>query len=368
MDEDFQLAWRRAVTKIEGRKFSEDELRKEIDDALLRSVDSEEAERREDALAELCLLCGPTGFDAYEPIVSGDQVGIAFRSPKTAALAFDKIWAPFRHMEVTKFGKAPEPDEPDRMQIVMRTTENYVPPSIRCYYGSKEESFVLGHLHTTIIRGLAEAIGNHGQSHTVDDIRLSLERYLSEVLSEGLGANVVPTFLDRKERKAQYREGDRSDVVQVLSNLPIPLEDSLEWEQVLEFRADVGARTKYRAFVHWLDEKMVGRSLSFIQDAIHLRHYEYKRALRKHGIRTKVGVLERVISKKGLLGRVADLGAAAVSALAGERLLATLLGLGTLALGESSVAVASEKLDRDDLGDEFLDIAFVHELEKAVQE
>lgn len=363
MDEGFRLAWRRAVTKIEGRKFSENELTKAIDDALFRNAESEEEEKREEALAELCVLCCPTGFDAYEPIVPGDQVGIAFRSPKTAALAFDKIWAPFRHMEVTEFGKAPEPD---RMQIVMRTTENYVPPSIRCYHGSVEEAFVLGHLHAAIIRGLAEAIGSHGQSPTIDGIRLDLERFLAEVLSEGLSANVVPMFLDRKEREAQYREGNRSDVVQVLSTLPIPVEQNLEWEQVLEFRADTVARTKYRAFVHWLDEKMVGRSFSFIQDAIHLRHYEYKRALRKHGIQTKVGVLERVISKKGLLGRVADLGAAAVSAVAGERVLAALFGLGTLALGESSVAVAAEKLDRDDMDDEFLDIAFVHELEKAV--
>jgi len=75
-----------------------------------------------------------------------------------------------------------------------------------------------------------------------------------------------------------------------------------------------------------------------------------------------------VISKKGLLGRVADLGAAAVSAVAGEHVLAALFGLGTLALGESSVAIATEKLDRDDMDDEFLDIAFVHELEKAVRE
>ncbi|HYU31611.1 MAG TPA: hypothetical protein VEW48_05570 [Thermoanaerobaculia bacterium] len=283
MDEGFQAAWRRAVAKIEGRKFSEDEITKAIDNALFRSAESEEEEEREDALAELCVLCGPTGFDAYEPIVPGDQVGIAFRSPKTAALSFDKIWAPFRHMEVTEFGKAPEPD---RMQIVMHTTENYIPPSIRCYHGSIDESFVLGHLHATIIRGLAEAIGNHGQSTSINDVRLNLESYLSEILSEGLSANAVPMFLDRKERKAQYREGDRSDIVQVLSTLPIPLEESLEWEQVLEFRADAGARTKYRAFVHWLDEKMAGRSISFIQDAIHIRHYEYKRALRKHGIRT----------------------------------------------------------------------------------
>jgi len=99
----------------------------------------------------------------------------------------------------------------------------------------------------------------------------------------------VPVYASLEDRDREFTRGDLAVVTSILSGLQVVDEDKCEWEQVLEFRADVEVRDKYKRFLHWLNVKMVDQPESLIREEIELRHADYKNALHKHGIVTTIG-------------------------------------------------------------------------------
>jgi len=170
-------------------------------------------------------------------------------------------------------------------------------------------------------------------------------------------AAVAPLFESAERRDAVYSAGRYPVVVAVVAEVTMVDEDALSWEQIHEFRNDIEARRSYRRFIHWLDQEMIGRSSQFIVDELQARLGAYEWALRKHGIQTALGTLERTLSVRSLIG--AGGAATALSALTAQPLWALLAGAGTM-IGHAVVHVGSALLSRHDIVESNSDVAFVH--------
>jgi hypothetical protein len=172
------------------------------------------------------------------------------------------------------------------------------------------------------------------------------------------GAAVTPLYNSAVSREAQYQSGETPAIISVVENLIIVEEESLSWEQVLEFRQDVAARRAYRRFIHWLDKDMIGKSAQFIVDEVNARMERYEWAIRKHGMQTVLGALECTLNAKNLIGTSAAI--LTMQSLAHDSLLSVLAG-GGLVLGKAAITAAVKLIERADIREAHRDIAFVHE-------
>jgi len=161
------------------------------------------------------------------------------------------------------------------------------------------------------------------------------------------GVAMTPIFARLSARDAAFGKVEtwpmqsREVVVATLSDLQLVHEESLEWNQVLQFRSDQEARRKYLRLLHWLDSEMLGKSLSFIQDEMAARIEDYEWAIRKHGIRSTLGTLQEVLDGKFLVGASVVSGSLALS---GHPVLGALAGTG-LVIGKATVSLAGKMLD-----------------------
>lgn len=156
---------------------------------------------------------------------------------------------------------------------------------------------------------------------------------------------MVPIYALSSDRETEFHEGTRQVLVATLSNLEIVDEQQLTWEQVIEFRDDEQTKQKYRRLLHWLDRDMVGKSEAFIHDEICQRLEDYESSLKKHGVKTVVGIIQEVLDGKYLAG-VSDVSSPFV--LAGHPTLGVLAGAG-LIVARVVVKIAQVLLDFDDV-------------------
>ena len=81
----------------------------------------------------------------------------------------------------------------------------------------------------------------------------------------------------------------------VLRELPEP-DDSVAWEQIIDFRNDADARTKFLELRNWMGDiaRAKLKPLEIEQKLEYLIH-QYQEHLRRHGIKTTIGVLQAII-------------------------------------------------------------------------
>lgn len=178
------------------------------------------------------------------------------------------------------------------------------------------------------------------------------------------GANVSPLYDSAAARDAEYARGDRAVLLAIADGVMVVDENALTWDQVRQFRQDSEARASYRRFVHWLDREMVGKSATFVADEISSREERYKWALRKHGIDTVVGALERAIAPSTLAS--ASAAAAAIQFVMNQPLW-SLLAAGGLALGSGAISLAKVALAHEDIKHANQEISYVQEVKRRFQ-
>ena len=170
------------------------------------------------------------------------------------------------------------------------------------------------------------------------------------------GARVSPLYDSVAKRDTEYNPGDQAAIVAIAEGLLVADEDRLAWEQVLEFRRDASAHSAYRMFVHWLDAEMVGKPATFVADEIAARLERYDWALRKHGIATVTGALERTI-QPGLLAGASAVGASLQFIT--TQPVWSLLAAGSFVIGGACLSLAKVFLARKDVELAHRDIAYV---------
>ncbi len=231
----------------------------------------------------------------YAPLSEGETAVIAWQTPKTAALCFDRVWT----------GQA-----------------DHVPEGIRFFGGTMEECAVamatvgsssmarlgepqFAHLDPKLREQLARLFNlmMHGGIEAIsarERVRPGEQGFeaITRILSESIN---VPAYYNQTRQMLPYEPGRNDVILSTLVDLDIVDEHAISWEQVGEFRKDDEARKKYRRLVHWLDKDMVGKSAGYIRDEVGQRIEAYEWALKKHGITTVTGALSTVLEAKQLL-------------------------------------------------------------------
>lgn len=104
-------------------------------------------------------------------------------------------------------------------------------------------------------------------------------------------ADIIPIF-----SKSFYQKGSKEYVnTFVINNIPEIVEESLTWEQVIDFKEDKQSIDKIRNLKNWMIG-LDGKSNAEIQEKIEKSIEDYKDSIRKHGIRTRMGAITTLMS------------------------------------------------------------------------
>jgi len=227
-----------------------------------------------------------------------DSIAVTAHRVKTAALLFDRVvsFPPTACPAPVAFDPfVPADDSPDTPGVEIRLT-----------------------IDGPVISVETQDIGSHDRErpYSGKDVAGALQSAMDPVLRVAadeirtkLGLRAFPVYSTHRSYEAEYKRGDYGVLVATLANLEIVKEERLVWDQIIEFRADHDARTKYRRMIHWLDEKMLGKSQSFVQDDLEYRLADYRRVLKKHGMDSAFGSLTAVIDEKVLAAGATMVGA-----------------------------------------------------------
>lgn len=282
---------------------------------------------------------------ASEPC-DGQSCAITMARPKTAALCYDRVWASSGFIpEPIRFGALTEFEIrillTGLMVTLMHQREDEVP-------GFKD----------ACSRAMAWFASGIGLEHPDVDCADCYCRAISDHLGANLGLSVTPVYGSELSCRREYVPGDYDVVVSSLADLQIVNEESLEWEQVLQFREDEEARKKYGRLIHWLDKELVGRDQAFIEEEIAQKLDDYEWAIRKHGFEWSLGCLSAIVDLPSVIG-----GGVSFAALfaAGHP------GIGALVAGLTvgsrlAVNIVKEQLAIADAGRS--EIAYVYELKR----
>lgn len=89
----------------------------------------------------------------------------------------------------------------------------------------------------------------------------------------------------------------KSETVQItLKSLPIP-DESVPWEQIIEYRSDPDSQSKFLALRHWMSE--VARAEltpAEVEEKLEYLIDQYRQHMRLHRMKTNVGTLETVVT------------------------------------------------------------------------
>jgi len=286
-------------------------------------------------------------FKFNRSLPTRSQTVVLSQKPKTAALCFDRVWAP---------------------------SEKIVPKPIRCWGATTAEYSMIMNCASIYKKWLEhkEAKKNRTEEETDemgDDFKRRLyecmarhametpyeleymgsvasEKDLNQTFAEQFRATavafsrthntvMVPLYGSCTERDKAYSKGGKATILSTLSNLQIVDEKCLTWDQVLEFRKDEKAKKKYERLLHWLKKEMVGKSQSFIEDDVEQKLEDYEWALKKHGIKTVLGEISEVLVGGGIF------------AIADPKL--GLFAAGAIVVGKVVVKVGQALLDFDDI-------------------
>lgn len=281
--------------------------------------------------------------DATRPIGATETGVITLLKPKTAALLADRVWLQFAGEEPNldfAFGwQSPVAIRLGSLLAFMRSGE-VNRPNVKA---NECESSELLTKYACAFLDMAE-------------------RELCEDYARVTGASVTPLYSSGADRDKNHTPGSLAAITSVIEHVALVDEGSLTWEQVIEFRRDENARRAYFRFVHWLDSEFVGKPSAFVTDEVEARLDKYYWALKKHGLKTLIGVLERTLDARSILGSAAS--ALTIELIAREPLMSLLGGIGLL-VGNASIRLATCLMDRQDIVLENREIAYVHELKRA---
>lgn len=300
---------------------------------------SDESERRRfiaSMLETLRRRCGPTLIPH-----PNESLALSMMSPKTAALAYDKVYR-------LPILVDPVPEE-------VGFYGGTLPEMVYCAFtlfieASREVGFT--------IEGFGDTVPSAGEQSVNE--RRSLSTLTSD-LASAIGRPPTIFYRTHQARETDFGVGAESMLMAAIRDIALVDESSLSWKQILEFRRDAEARTKYRRIVRWLDKELCSAEPAAVMDMIALRFDDYEWAIRKHGISTSLGVVSTLIDPKvigaatAIAATTSVVGTTLWGALAGASIV---VGKAVLTFGTTHIA----ELDRR-RGSNY-EVAYIHELRR----
>ncbi|MBC8552678.1 MAG: hypothetical protein ISR65_20610 [Bacteriovoracaceae bacterium] len=295
----------------------------------------------------------------------GQSAIIAPNMERIAALCYDKIWSGIPSQvpeDIRFFGGTYE-------ETVLSTTI-FLEYAINQVLDSDDKQKLLATKAAILRVFFLENPGTKLKAEEITERINSLDHSinnLSRIVSTAIIRDhnlPIPTlYSSMKNHNHEYIHGDRKVIISCLNDLAIPDQSLLTWEQVIEFRQDEEARSKYRRLMHWLDAEMIGKSTSYIEEEIAQRLDQYSWSLKKHGIKAHLGTLWSILDHKTLLAVAVSAGGLSLSGYD----LAAALGSAGILVGRCALKLADAYLDLKDIEiGKGAEISFVYQIRKSV--
>ncbi len=218
-----------------------------------------------------------------KPRVSPRQtLAVTLDQPKTAALAFDRIYAPME-------AGVPAELTPGFLWIAKwGALEERIPHA-------KEQPNVtrVGHHGKGIVR--ATTYSPHVKIATNRDTLQRDLRTRKDALWVAIEReNFRPVeFLD--DIAQTYSPGDHQFAMSIVEGIVGVDEYALSWAQVVEFRKDLESREAYRAMMLWFNDSCKGMGKDEVEDRVCVAYDQGKIALKKHGIIAQAGAVAAIL-------------------------------------------------------------------------
>jgi hypothetical protein len=128
-------------------------------------------------------------------------------------------------------------------------------------------------------------------SRLAEEFRL---RRCSTLLRSLENVDAYPILSGLNSLEAPFVE--KRDVIEItLKAIPVP-QDSVAWEQIIEYRSDPDTRGKFLALRNWMSEVAREKLSSVeVEDKLEYLMYEYQSHIKLHKLKTNVGTLETII-------------------------------------------------------------------------
>lgn len=187
-----------------------------------------------------------------------------------------------------------------------------------------------------------------------------LPRQLSAEIQQKLGGRVVPIYNFRADFDLDFKVGSEQILNFAIEKFEIVDQEKLSLEQVIEFRCDEQSKRNYRNMLHWVDGELLSKEANYVVDEIGARIDSYKLAIEKHGLKTRMGLLESVLDPSSLIPAATMATGLTFSGLP----IWGALSAGSIMFGKMMVSLGKSKVDLYDVEKESSNIAFVLGLDK----
>jgi hypothetical protein len=273
---------------------------------------------------------------------ANETVAVTFKTPRTAALFFDRIWCSPGELSSI----------PQDIAVYGATVTEIWPFYFHALQGTE--------LDPDLRKVREFFVNGDPAAEEWIDREMMPTRLFSEALARERGVKAIPFYESMGDLEKDYRPGHSEVIVAALSGLGITNEKELSWDQVIEFRNDSAAKTKLRRLRHWLDSTIMDKPLSFVCDEIAIKLDDYEWALKKHGIKTITGTATELLDPKFLACVAAS---SAGLALAGAEFWATVGAVGAL-LGRVALSVTTKMVDLAEATRSGSEVAVIHDIKK----
>jgi hypothetical protein len=269
---------------------------------------------------------------------TNESLSLSVMRPKTAALAFDRVY------------RIPVLNEPVPTEVGFYGA---TPPEIA--YSAAALMILASEDAGFTIQGFHDVPATRTPA---ENERRTLFALCSDLATQ-YGRLPTIFFHNQKAREAEMPSGSHFVLFTAIIDIALVDEASLSWEQVIEFRKDAEARTKYRRLVRWIDTELQSHSPSEVGDLVAFRLDDYEWALRKHGISTLLGSISSLLDPK-FIGAASAVVAA--TTLSSEKQWGALMGL-SIAVGKAAVTFGTTKLAAiQERRANNYEVAYIHEI------
>lgn len=124
------------------------------------------------------------------------------------------------------------------------------------------------------------------------------------------GIDVVPIYSSELAFLNDISTGPAIGYQAAISHIGLVSSDSINWDQIVDFRKDKVALRKYRALRTWLRYGLKASSVAEATAIIGQKLEDYEWAIRKHGLKTITGTLTSVLDSKQLIALTSSSGVA----------------------------------------------------------
>lgn len=229
---------------------------------------------------------------------NNEKIAIGVVNPKTTSLFYDKIWIPasliYSNVWMNEYKNIPY-DVRILENVEEELYKNSDYPNAYYAYVKNNGSFT--------VNGLYKFSKNRNNAILI----------ATQEFKRIYNIDITPFFYDytdfeksflelnNTEEKGIYGIKNRDIIKFTVDNMASIVEKSLSWKQVLEFRKDKNSVQKLRRYRNWCIYDLKDKSISEVVETLNQSYDDYCFALKKHGIKTKVGSFTTLLSTTGTI-------------------------------------------------------------------